>query len=361
MSVKSEKIGGNSPVFVGQTRGASTYGRSSRICIDEVMLLVGPWSKKLILYLLENDVAIIWKIHRRKRVSISIVVDMSLIAKGQAHLEFSVHNTEEVPVSRSLIEDENKKVHHQIGLQSFKASKLTTCLQEGEISDCNHEAQTRTKSAIVIQTNIRRWKGYIERKHLGENVSDIRLRVQQVSTNVDDGKRIINRLIAELAELRNMKSASGILNTYATLGLLTKKVINLLKHVEGGVLDLNNAIQSLDVLLVCRDGAIGSPASFHALAALYEKDADLDFVPVHFDNGVPSVMDEIKKYDKGDASRQGRLGSKKSCREAVVLMIRSYLSKHLSIGSAESKTLLAEANTERVEGDAPKRKADELE
>ncbi|GKB00709.1 glutathione S-transferase-like protein, partial [Tanacetum coccineum] len=67
--------------------------------------------------------------------------------------------------------------------------------------------------------------------------------------------------------------------------LLTKKVINLLKHVEGGVLDLNNAIQSLDVLLVCKDGAICSPASFRALAALYEKDADLDFVPVHFDNG----------------------------------------------------------------------------
>ncbi|GKA17445.1 hypothetical protein Tco_0697282 [Tanacetum coccineum] len=47
---------------------------------------------------------------RRTRVSIAIVADMPLIAKGQAHLEFSVHNTEEVPVSRSLIADENKKV-----------------------------------------------------------------------------------------------------------------------------------------------------------------------------------------------------------------------------------------------------------
>ncbi|GKB51628.1 hypothetical protein Tco_0902381 [Tanacetum coccineum] len=72
---------------------------SSRICSDEVMLLVGPWSKKLILYLLENDVAIIWKIHGRTRVSISIVVDMPLIAKGQAHLEFSVHNTEQVSIA----------------------------------------------------------------------------------------------------------------------------------------------------------------------------------------------------------------------------------------------------------------------
>nr|GEX87866.1 abnormal spindle-like microcephaly-associated protein homolog isoform X1 [Tanacetum cinerariifolium] len=41
----------------------------------------------------------------------------------------------------------------------------------------------------------------------------------QVAANVDDGKRIINRLIASLAELRNMKSASGILYTCATLEL----------------------------------------------------------------------------------------------------------------------------------------------
>ncbi|GJZ07774.1 pre-mRNA-processing-splicing factor 8A-like protein [Tanacetum coccineum] len=44
--------------------------------------------------------------------------------------------------------------------------------------------------------------------------------VQQVYANVDDGKRIINSLIAALAELRNMKSASGILDTCATLELL---------------------------------------------------------------------------------------------------------------------------------------------
>ncbi|GJT85403.1 phosphatidylinositol 4-kinase alpha 1 isoform X1 [Tanacetum coccineum] len=48
-------------------------------------------------------------------------------------------------------------------------------------------------------------------------------------------------------------------------------------------------------------------------------------------------------------SRIASLGFEKSYREAVVLMIRSYLSKLSSIGSAESKTLPAEANTERVE------------
>ncbi|GJU82824.1 hypothetical protein Tco_1285189 [Tanacetum coccineum] len=50
-----------------------------------------------------------------------------------------------------------------------------------------------------------------------------------------------------------------------------------------------------------------------------------------------------------DVSRIASLGSEKLYREAVVLMIRSYLSKLSSIGSAESKTLPIEANTERAE------------
>lgn len=48
-------------------------------------------------------------------------------------------------------------------------------------------------------------------------------------------------------------------------------------------------------------------------------------------------------------SRMASLGFEKSYREVVVLMMRSYLSKLSSIGSAESNTLSEEANTERVE------------
>lgn len=48
-------------------------------------------------------------------------------------------------------------------------------------------------------------------------------------------------------------------------------------------------------------------------------------------------------------SRIASLGFEKSYRETVVLMTRSYLSKLSSVGSAESKTLAPEANTERVE------------
>ncbi|KAI3680544.1 hypothetical protein L6452_35317 [Arctium lappa] len=100
----------------------------------------------------------------------------------------------------------------------------------------------RTKSAIVIQSGVRGWiarrttaqrrhriaviqsywKGYIERKHSRGKLSDIRLRVQKSAANVDDGMRIINRLIAALSELKNMKSVSGILHTCATLDMATK-------------------------------------------------------------------------------------------------------------------------------------------
>nr|GEY69110.1 phosphatidylinositol 4-kinase alpha 1-like isoform X1 [Tanacetum cinerariifolium] len=49
------------------------------------------------------------------------------------------------------------------------------------------------------------------------------------------------------------------------------------------------------------------------------------------------------------ASRMASLGFEKSYREVIVLMMRSYLSKLSSIGSAESNALPEEANRERVE------------
>ncbi|KAK9691100.1 hypothetical protein RND81_09G176000 [Saponaria officinalis] len=48
-------------------------------------------------------------------------------------------------------------------------------------------------------------------------------------------------------------------------------------------------------------------------------------------------------------SRLASLGFEKSYRETVVLLTRSYLSKLSTVGSAESKTVAQEANTERVE------------
>ncbi|CAH1425938.1 unnamed protein product [Lactuca virosa] len=82
----------------------------------------------------------------------------------------------------------------------------------------------------------------------------------------------------------------------------------------------------------------------------------------------PEVVDTIlplfiENLEEGDAStpgslrlrildavsRMASLGFEKSYREVVVLMMRSYLSKLTSIGSAESDKLSEEANTERLE------------
>ncbi|PIM99436.1 Phosphatidylinositol 4-kinase [Handroanthus impetiginosus] len=82
----------------------------------------------------------------------------------------------------------------------------------------------------------------------------------------------------------------------------------------------------------------------------------------------PEVVDMIlplfiESLEEGDAStpgllrlrlldavsRMASLGFEKSYREAVVLMTRSYLAKLSSVGSAESRTQVAEATTERVE------------
>ncbi|GKB16450.1 abnormal spindle-like microcephaly-associated protein, partial [Tanacetum coccineum] len=130
------------------------------------------------------------------------------------------------------------------GYITRKRLLVTPCLQGRNIMAAIQRTPTatRTKSALVIQSNVRRWiarkataqrryriaviqsywKGHIERKHSREKVSDIRLRVQQAAANVDDCKRIINRLIAALAEPKNMKSVSGILHTCATLDMATK-------------------------------------------------------------------------------------------------------------------------------------------
>ncbi|KAL1833745.1 phosphatidylinositol 4-kinase alpha 1 isoform X1 [Daucus carota subsp. sativus] len=82
----------------------------------------------------------------------------------------------------------------------------------------------------------------------------------------------------------------------------------------------------------------------------------------------PEVIDTIlplfiESLEEGDAStpgllrlrlldavsRMASLGFENSYREAVVLLTRSYLGKLSSIGSAESKTMVPEATTERVE------------
>ena len=47
---------------------------------------------------------------------------------------------------------------------------------------------------------------------------DLRLRILKSAMNVDDSRRIINRLLSALSELLSKKSISGILHNCETLG-----------------------------------------------------------------------------------------------------------------------------------------------
>ncbi|KAL1146893.1 hypothetical protein V6Z11_A10G015900 [Gossypium hirsutum] len=99
----------------------------------------------------------------------------------------------------------------------------------------------RTKSAIIIQSHSRGWiakqkayierhcivllqsywKGYVARKESREQLLNLRLRMQKSAMNVDDSRRLINRLLSALSELLSMKSIRGILHNCETLDMAT--------------------------------------------------------------------------------------------------------------------------------------------
>ncbi|KAF9587804.1 hypothetical protein IFM89_005679 [Coptis chinensis] len=99
-----------------------------------------------------------------------------------------------------------------------------------------------TRSAIIVQSHIRGWiakqeacrercrivviqsywKGYLARKESREQLLDLRVRLQISSKNVDDGMRLINRLVSALSDLLNVRSVSSILHTCSTLDMATR-------------------------------------------------------------------------------------------------------------------------------------------
>ncbi|KAL7130255.1 hypothetical protein ABFS83_13G122200 [Erythranthe nasuta] len=80
-------------------------------------------------------------------------------------------------------------------------------------------AKRERQSVVVIQSC---WKGYLARKDARSQLIDLRMRMQKSAANVDDSRRLINRLIAALSELLSMRSVSGILHTCATLDVATE-------------------------------------------------------------------------------------------------------------------------------------------
>ncbi|KAK7292402.1 hypothetical protein RIF29_08181 [Crotalaria pallida] len=118
------------------------------------------------------------------------------------------------------------------------------------IQSCARGWMARRKANVhrchiaVIQS---RWKGYLARKESKQQLLDLRLRVQKSARNVDDSKRLINRLLAALSVLLNMKCVSDILHTCSTLDMATRYSQKCCEElVAAGAIDtLLRLIQSL--------------------------------------------------------------------------------------------------------------------
>ncbi|TYJ30919.1 hypothetical protein E1A91_A06G160900v1 [Gossypium mustelinum] len=80
------------------------------------------------------------------------------------------------------------------------------------------EARRYRYLVVMIQSH---WKGYVARKESRGQLKDLRLRMVESAKNVDDSKRIINRLLSALSVLLSMKSISGILHHCETLDMAT--------------------------------------------------------------------------------------------------------------------------------------------
>nr|KJB69306.1 hypothetical protein B456_011G015400 [Gossypium raimondii] len=77
----------------------------------------------------------------------------------------------------------------------------------------------RKRTCIVVVQSY--WKGYVARKESREQLLNLRLRMQKSAMNVDDSRRLINRLLSALSELLSMKSIRGILHNCETLDMAT--------------------------------------------------------------------------------------------------------------------------------------------
>ncbi|KAK8592272.1 hypothetical protein V6N13_062858 [Hibiscus sabdariffa] len=119
--------------------------------------------------------------------------------------------------------------------------KIQSNFQRRKCLRASQQCENANRSAIIIQSYVRGWiarrkawrykylivmiqsywKGYVARKESRAQLKDLRLRMQKSAKNVDDSKRIINRLLSALSELLSMKSISSILHHCETLDMAT--------------------------------------------------------------------------------------------------------------------------------------------
>ncbi|VVB12156.1 unnamed protein product [Arabis nemorensis] len=106
----------------------------------------------------------------------------------------------------------------------------------------HHSQKVQRKSAVLIQRQIRgllarrrtsmerhyivmiqsHWRGYLTRKASKAQVLELRVRMQTSAANIDDKKRLINKLLSALSELLSMKKVHNILHICEILDSATK-------------------------------------------------------------------------------------------------------------------------------------------
>ncbi|KFK28761.1 hypothetical protein AALP_AA7G043400 [Arabis alpina] len=105
-----------------------------------------------------------------------------------------------------------------------------------------HSQKVQRKAAVLIQKHIRglfarrrtsmerhysvmiqsHWRGYLTRKASKAQVLELRVRMQTSAANIDDKKRLINKLLSALSELLSMKKVHNILHICEILDSATK-------------------------------------------------------------------------------------------------------------------------------------------
>ncbi|KAE9621459.1 putative abnormal spindle-like microcephaly-associated protein [Lupinus albus] len=191
--------------------------------LSSVKKLQRWWKRLLLLKIMNKSATIIqsctrgWLARRKSTIHRHLIAPQALYCQNDAALKIQCfireHLTRKLLLVVRLQRWWKRVLFHRLMTKS--AIIIQSCAR-GWMA--KRKATIHRHNITVIQS---RWKGYLARKESKQQLLDLRLRLQESARNVEDSKRLINRLLAALSELLNMKSVSDILHTCSTLDMAT--------------------------------------------------------------------------------------------------------------------------------------------
>ncbi|CAB79137.1 putative protein [Arabidopsis thaliana] len=145
-----------------------------------------------------------------------------------------------VSVIQKAVRRHQSNLHHelkaalriQLAWRSYKEKVISSITIQSYVRGWITRRMNRTYkfSSILIQFQVSfypyisqsHWRGYLTRKASKAQVLDLRVRMQTSAANIDDKKRLINKLLSALSELLSMKNVHNILHICETLESATK-------------------------------------------------------------------------------------------------------------------------------------------